>query len=80
MSARAERRRAQRDANRSLEAEPKQGGVFGSLNDGRSWVVLFLSTDHAERFLQLLGPPPATETRLREALKEMACFHSLTLH
>lgn len=82
MSARAERRRAAREAARSTRPEPslKHGGVIGRLDDGRTWVVCFNTVDTAQRFLQLLGPPPASEPRLRAALKDMAAFHSVALH
>lgn len=79
-AARAERRRAQREVKRSSNNEPQRGGVFGRLNDGRVWTVRFQTSEQAERFLQVLGPPPATEDRLRKALKEIAGFHSLAVH
>ena len=63
---RASRRRAARG-----QEPPDQpyGGVFGTLDDGRAWAVRFSTTAEAERFLTLLGPPPATEDRLRAALR-----------
>jgi hypothetical protein len=78
--ARAERRRAKREAARRPSNEPPHGGAFGGLDDGRWWRVIFPTTQQAERFLQLLGPPPASEARLRAALKDLAGFHSLALH
>lgn len=57
-AARAERRRAKREAARRPYNEPQHGGVFGRLDDGRWWRVMFPTTQQAERFLQLLGPPP----------------------
>src|ERR1700722_11135704 len=70
---RAERRRAARHAARgSVSWEPPPHGcVVGTLDDGRAWIVRFPTTSEAEQFLEILGPPPATEARLQTALKIM---------
>ena len=56
------RRRAARAAARGAASRqtPPHGGVFGTLDDGRPWSVLFPTNAEAERFLKILGPPPAT--------------------
>jgi hypothetical protein len=66
---RASRRRAAR--GQGPQDEPPHGGVFGTLDDGRPWSVLFSTTVEAERFLILLGPPPASLERLQAALRVM---------
>jgi hypothetical protein len=79
--ARAARRRASRQGQGSgasgtsawtpPDSGPPHGGVIGTLDDGRAWVVRFPTTGEAERFLFILGPPPASEERLQAALKVM---------
>jgi hypothetical protein len=79
--ARAARRRASRQRQGSgasgtsawtlPDSGPPHGGVIGTLDDGRAWVVRFPTTEEAGRFLSILGPPPASEERLRAALKVM---------
>jgi hypothetical protein len=69
--ARAARRRAARGREPQEPPDQPHGGVFGTLDNGRAWSVLFPTTAEAERFLTLLGPPPATEDRLRAALRIM---------
>jgi hypothetical protein len=80
MSKRAARRRLANHRRRprpwEVRADPRNnsgeyGGVFGTLNDGKAWIVRFPTTGDAERFLSILGPPPATEERLQAALKLM---------
>jgi hypothetical protein len=73
--ARAARRRNARSsgirAPNPSDSGPPHGSVIGTLDDGRAWVVHFPTTGDAERFLSLLGLPPASEERLQAALKVM---------
>jgi hypothetical protein len=67
MSNRAERRRAAHEARR----EPQHGAVYGQLDTGEVWSVLFPTTREAQTFLRLLGPPPATRARLNSAMRRL---------
>jgi hypothetical protein len=71
-AARRASRQAERIKTSSLaSAAPEErlhGAVFGRLDNGDYWAVHFPTTDEAERFLRLLGPPPATKARLDAAM------------
>jgi hypothetical protein len=67
-AARAARRREARDNARRTELR-QHGGVVGRLDDGRYWHFHFHTVFDAQAFLKALGPPPASETRLKTALR-----------
>jgi hypothetical protein len=69
--ARAERRRAADPRQRSRPWEPPaiNHRVVGVLDDDRPWTINFPTAAHARRFLEILGEPPATERRLRAAMR-----------
>jgi hypothetical protein len=79
--ARAARRRASRQGQGSgasrasawtpPDSGPPHAGVVGTLDGGTYWAVHFPSAAEARRFLSILGSPPASQERLRAALKVM---------
>jgi hypothetical protein len=68
---RSERRKARNNyaAARHHRQTLDPAGVVGVLDDSRAWSAMFASPAEARSFLKALGPPPASEERLRTALR-----------